>query len=199
MSNNKLTYFPVRGRAETSRLILASAGIKYEDVRIAGEEWLEFKPKTPFGSMPVWEEDGKMLAGSTVIARYLAEKNHLAGGNVWENAQIANTVDFITDLMQEMLKGHFEKDATKKAELEKKFKEETIPKFLGKLESVAGDNGYLWESKLTWADLHLYQLLDYLADKLPWDKFPNLKKMRDNVEANEGVAKWLKDRPKSDF
>ena len=34
MSNIKLTYFPARGRAETSRLILAHAGKKYTDERI---------------------------------------------------------------------------------------------------------------------------------------------------------------------
>ena len=34
MSNIKLTYFPARGRAETSRLILAHAGKKFTDERI---------------------------------------------------------------------------------------------------------------------------------------------------------------------
>ena len=34
MSNIKLTYFPARGRAENSRLILAFAGKKYTDERI---------------------------------------------------------------------------------------------------------------------------------------------------------------------
>ena len=40
----KLTYFNLRGRAEVPRLILAQAGVKYEDNRIAREDWLALKP-----------------------------------------------------------------------------------------------------------------------------------------------------------
>ena len=39
----KLTYFNVRGRAEPSRLILAQAGVDYQDVRIAREDWPKIK------------------------------------------------------------------------------------------------------------------------------------------------------------
>ena len=35
----KLTYFNGRGRGELSRLILAQAGIDYEDHRIGFDEW----------------------------------------------------------------------------------------------------------------------------------------------------------------
>ena len=40
----KLTYFDVRARAELSRIILAQAGVEYEDCRIKGEEWQKMKP-----------------------------------------------------------------------------------------------------------------------------------------------------------
>ena len=39
----KLTYFNLRGRAEPSRLILAQAGVQYEDHRIQREEWPALK------------------------------------------------------------------------------------------------------------------------------------------------------------
>jgi hypothetical protein len=32
----KLTYFDARGRAETARLVLAYAGVQYEDERLTG-------------------------------------------------------------------------------------------------------------------------------------------------------------------
>ena len=35
----KLTYFNGRGRGELSRLILAHAGVDYEDHRIGFDEW----------------------------------------------------------------------------------------------------------------------------------------------------------------
>lgn len=40
----KLIYFNSKGRAELSRLILAQAGVKYEDKRIDKEEWAKMKP-----------------------------------------------------------------------------------------------------------------------------------------------------------
>ena len=40
----KLFYFNARGRAELARLILAQAGVEYEDVRFPREDWPKHKP-----------------------------------------------------------------------------------------------------------------------------------------------------------
>ena len=45
MSTYKLTYFPVRARAEVIRFVFAQAEVKYEDVRIKKETWPELKPR----------------------------------------------------------------------------------------------------------------------------------------------------------
>ena len=39
MSSYKLYYFNLRGSAESSRIIFAQAGVKYEDVRFENEQW----------------------------------------------------------------------------------------------------------------------------------------------------------------
>ena len=44
MPSYKVIYFPSRGRAEPIRMCFAAAGVEFEDVRIAGEKWAEFKP-----------------------------------------------------------------------------------------------------------------------------------------------------------
>ena len=44
MSDIKLVYFNLRGRAEAARFTLAQAGVDYEDVRVTREEWVKLKP-----------------------------------------------------------------------------------------------------------------------------------------------------------
>ena len=204
MPTYKLVYFNLAARAELSRFIFAQAGVKYEDKRIEFKDWPEYKPNTPFGVLPVLEVDGKELGGSVIIARYLAEQFGLAGSNAFENAQIANIVDAIGDLLQEMLKIHFEKDETRKQEMGKKFKEETLPAKLPFFEKRAStnDSGWLYNGKLTWADLAFYLLADLIeskASKDALDSFPGLKKLQKSVETLPNIAKWIEERPKTNL
>lgn len=53
----------------------------------------------PFGQVPVLEVDGKMLAQSNTIARYLAKQHGLAGKDEWEQALADMYGDNINDLM----------------------------------------------------------------------------------------------------
>ena len=50
MPSYKLTYFNARGSVEASRIIMAYADIKYEDIRLEfnGPAWLELKPSRSF-------------------------------------------------------------------------------------------------------------------------------------------------------
>ena len=199
----KLYYFKLKGRAEFARLIFAQAGVQYEDVRIEYEKWPEVKPTMPFGQMPVLEVDGTRIANSIVIARYLAEEFGLAGSNSFENAQLAGIVEAVNDLVAEIRKVNSEKNEEKKAELQKTFSEKTFPFLLGKLEALssANDNGYLWGNKLTWADLAFFNISEYIvsADPTGLDAYPSLKKLKETVEALPNIAKWLKERPETQF
>lgn len=48
----KLFYFDVRGRAETSRLLLRLSETKFEDVKISAEDWgLKMKDVSPTGQV----------------------------------------------------------------------------------------------------------------------------------------------------
>ena len=70
----KLTYFNARGAAEFIRHIFLVSKQEYQDNRVNKEDWPASKAKMPFGQMPVLEEDGKQLAQSIAIARYLSRK-----------------------------------------------------------------------------------------------------------------------------
>jgi glutathione S-transferase len=203
MPQYKLFYFPAKGAAEPIRLLFAYKGIQYEDIRLSGDGWLEKKPEMPFKVMPVLEEDGKKLGGSTVILRYLGEKPEvgLAGSNLWENSFLANIADFIKDLTMEMIRMRYEKDPQRKKEYEEKFQNESAPKFLGKLNEMAQGTGYLSFGRLTWPDLLLYQRLDHLVSVHPdiLKDYPGLIKLKENVENEPNIAKWMKERPKTEF
>ena len=201
-SEYKLYYFPFMGRAEPIRILFAYKGIKYEDIRIPQEKWPEFKPKTPFGTMPVLEEGGKQLGGNQVILRYLAEKAefNVAGSNEWENAWLANIADFVNDFTIEVIKVVFEKDEEKKKELDAKFVAEVVPKYLGKLNEMAKDTGYLCCGRLTYPDISLYYIIIGIAQHKPevMENFPSLQKLISNVVSDPNIAKWLKERPQTD-
>ena len=48
MGKLKLIYFNGRGRGEPARLILAQAGVEYDDERIEFEDWPALKPSKMF-------------------------------------------------------------------------------------------------------------------------------------------------------
>uniref|UniRef100_A0A1X7UTR3 Uncharacterized protein n=1 Tax=Amphimedon queenslandica TaxID=400682 RepID=A0A1X7UTR3_AMPQE len=200
MATYKLFYFPARGAGEPVRLLFAHKEIKYEDIRLAGEEWQKEKPNTPFGVMPVLEEDGKKLGGSAVILRYLGEKYGLAGSNAWDNAHLANISDFIKDFTNELVKVRYEKDETRKQELQKRLAEEVFPKYLGKLNELTAATGYLCCGRLTWPDLQLYNILDYILKGHPevLSNFSGLTSLRKNIEADANMSKWIKERPETE-
>ena len=60
----KLTYLPVRARAENIRMMLKYAGIAYENEVIGGPAWMAVKKDMPFDTLPVVTlEDGSRLEG----------------------------------------------------------------------------------------------------------------------------------------
>ena len=201
MPTYKLYYFNSRGLAEVPRWIFAQAGIEYEDIRVEKDQWPDMKPTMPFGTLPVLEVDGKRLSGSRVIARYLAEQYNLAGSNAFENAEVDSIADGITDFRTELGKALFEKDEKRKEELKKEFSEKTLPTALKRFNELASTGGYLWDNKVTWADFLLLTTLSYITSAHPetLDNYPALKKLQETVESLPNIAKWIKERPVTEF
>lgn len=200
MPRYTLIYFNTKGRAEPIRLIFAQAGVEYEDRRVdRASEWPALKPDTPYGTLPVLEVDGKALAGSSTIARYLAEEFGLAGADAFENAQIDSISDLVDDLTQYMVGAFFEKDETRKAELRKELEEKHFPRYLGILSRLVteGSSGWLFGSKLMWADLKVTAVLDTIGATSPevLPKYPALVALKDSVEKLPNIAKWIAQRP----
>ncbi|PIO58089.1 glutathione S-transferase protein [Teladorsagia circumcincta] len=92
MVHYKLKYFDGRGLAEIVRQVLVVGGCDFEDVRYSFEEFPKHKEELPFGQVPVLEFDGKQLAQSHTIARYLARKfGYLVGDSLtWVDLLVAD-------------------------------------------------------------------------------------------------------------
>lgn len=201
----KLTYLDGRGRAEVARLIFAAAGQKYEDVRIGWDKWPELKPKTPFGQIPILEIDGsKMLCQSVAIDQYLANELNLAGKTAFEKARAHMVIECCGDIVRAIATYFFESNEERKAELEKKYLEEQQSGFLAGLEKILRQNndgdGFVVGDSLTWADLGLINMADWVklageGEKL--DKYEKLSAHRKRIAALPNVAEWLEKRPKT--
>ena len=101
-------------------MILAHAGISYEDYRVPLEDWPAMKPSkvskqitqlgghsiqkhfiftaTPSGTLPLLEFNGTTIIQSLTIGRFLAKQYHLAGQSHMEEAQADMIVDCVADV-----------------------------------------------------------------------------------------------------
>ena len=198
----KLIYFDTIGLGEPIRYIFALAGVPYEDKRFKKEEWPQLKPTTPYGRVPVLEEDGKQLAGGRVIARYLAEKFGLAGENAFENAEIASIADLLDDYVSAVMKVKREEDETRKGALLTEFQKEIGPKYLGILEKEIEISGGPWlrHDVVTWVDLYLAVIVNLTEkhNKELYEGYPGVMRLVTSVHSLPKIAKWLKERPAPD-
>ncbi|XP_075980034.1 glutathione S-transferase 2-like isoform X2 [Anticarsia gemmatalis] len=187
-------YFNGKSMGEGVRLLLAYGGQEFEDRRIEFDEWAAFKPKTPFGGLPILEIDGKQLATVQAICRYLGKKYGLIGDNDEEAFEIDQNVDFLADIRIRAAMAFWDTDE----EMKKKKMEEyakVLPGLLDKLHAIiVKNNGHMAAGKLTWADFHFAGMVDYLKMifHMPdlTDKYPAFKTIADKVYSIPKVKAW---------
>ncbi|XP_055346026.1 probable glutathione S-transferase 7 [Paramacrobiotus metropolitanus] len=200
MPSYKVSYFDMKGRGELARLVLAAAGQKFEDNRLAKGDWGTMKPGTPYGQLPVLEVDGKMLGQSGAMVRYVARQHGLMGSGAWEEALIDSFNDAAMDVFQAAMKVIYGTEESQKAAEGKKFKDETVPgffKIFDKYIQEHGKDGHVVGNKLSLADLALFNVVDQLitiqltgADCA--EQFPNVKKVVDTVKHDPKIDAYLK-------
>ncbi len=90
----KLTYFPVQGRVEPARLLLALGGVAYDFEPVPTATWrgpegkARLLARTPFGQVPLLEDGATLICQSCAIHRYLARKLGLYGSSIEESARV---------------------------------------------------------------------------------------------------------------
>ncbi|GAM24769.1 hypothetical protein SAMD00019534_079440 [Acytostelium subglobosum LB1] len=202
MSTPTLYYFDGRARGEVSRLLFAYAGKKFVDTRGAFPLEEELRAKTPFGQLPYYVDDNIQIAQSVAIEFYLADQLQLAGSSTIERAQILQ----YTLLPADLYAPYFPAYLTNNEAALKLFTSETAPKVFAKLETllVKAGGAYLVGNKLSWADISIFNLLDFFHQQ-PGNlievlkPFPALLAFHKQIAAVPQFAEYLKNRPTTIF
>eukprot|EP00834_Sanchytrium_tribonematis_P003641 NODE_147_length_15617_cov_0.576750.p13 type:complete len:220 gc:universal NODE_147_length_15617_cov_0.576750:13753-14412(+) len=196
----KLTYFDMRGRAESIRLSLEIANIPFEDHRLKREDWPAFKPNTPFGQVPILTIDDKtVLAQSMAILRYVGKLGNLYPQDALQAAFVDQIIHQIADIGDGLVTSFQEKDEVKKMQMREKLANETWPLKFKALEAVLVKfgNGYAVGNQMSIADVLIYTFTWWITsgvlDGIPktiLDQYPTILKVRSQVHEHPKVSEW---------
>lgn len=214
----KLNYFNGKGIAETSRMLLAAAGVEYEDFRYPLDinNWAtydftrdEFDKDKADGKLwksmdklPFLQVDGKTIFQSKAIERYIANRYLLMGGDLEDGAIIDSYCECLRDFKTAY---HVEKKKENKEEAMNKWFTELLVNKLEVLDSIISNkgtnlDGYAVGGKLSLADVSIYTfLVEYFDNKegvlKAYENCPKLKAIVKTVGENEKIKHWIETRP----
>jgi glutathione S-transferase len=206
MPKLKLTYFDFDGgRGEPARLALHLGGIAFEDRRIAFKDWDAHRESTPFRALPVLEVDGRVVAQSNSINRYVGR---LAGLYPKDELQ-ALLCDEVMDAVEDM-DTPIGNTIDLPPEGKKKAREELaagfLPRYLTQLEArlKAAGGEYFADGRLTVGDLKVWMMvrwlrggvLDYLPRDLVDRTAPLLVRHAERLAAHPKIAAYYAGRRK---
>ena len=209
MTTPTLVYFHARGRAEVIRLVLAEAGVDYQEHPVGkGTPPVNGRPTDftalkasgdlPFEAVPVWEEPGGFrLAQSLAIVNHLGRTHGLGGRTPAEAAKVDEWLGGIEDVRAEVRKlaaAPPERRAAVRSEL----RTATLPRWLGYLDRLLranrGGQGFAVGEGITVADLALYYLLELLRDNglgEAIDRYPALVAFAQRIASRPRIAAYL--------
>ncbi len=194
MTVARLTYFRGRGRAETTRWMLAASGIAFINMPIDTPEAmsaLRATGKLPFDQMPLLEIDGLNLSQSSAMIRYLARRGGFYGANdtdaMWCDLIAGVAADFAETAIQVPFKPSLEIAI---ADLEARFAK-FGHRFEARLEEQ--NSGFCAADSMTFADIVLSEAISLYLEWRPeiLENTPRLKSMYEAVVSHPGIAAYL--------
>nr|5LCZ_A Chain A, Glutathione S-transferase A1,Glutathione S-transferase alpha-2,Glutathione S-transferase A1,Glutathione S-transferase alpha-2,Glutathione S-transferase A1 [synthetic construct]5LCZ_B Chain B, Glutathione S-transferase A1,Glutathione S-transferase alpha-2,Glutathione S-transferase A1,Glutathione S-transferase alpha-2,Glutathione S-transferase A1 [synthetic construct]5LD0_A Chain A, Glutathione S-transferase A1,Glutathione S-transferase alpha-2,Glutathione S-transferase A1 [synthetic co len=193
----KLHYFNARGRMESTRWLLAAAGVEFEEKFIKSAEDLDKLRNDGylmFQQVPMVEIDGMKLVQTRAILNYIASKYNLYGKDMKERALIDMYSEGILDLTEMIIQLVIcppDQREAKTALAKDRTKNRYLPAFEKVLKSHGQD--YLVGNRLTRVDIHLLELLLYVEefDASLLTSFPLLKAFKSRISSLPNVKKFL--------
>jgi len=208
MTKPTLLYFRARGRAEVIRLVLAEAGVEYEEHHVGKAtpptggrptDLAELKAAglLPFGAVPVWEEPGLRLAQSAAIVNHLARRHGLLPADPLEAARYDELMGAVDDVRAELRK-LFLATTQHSREIRYELEHNILPRWLADLERLLAPRlaatGFAVGHAMTAADLALWYMLETAKDNglgAPLETCPALAAFFDRVAARPRIAAYL--------
>lgn len=194
MTTATLTYFLGRGRAETTRWMLAAAEVGFSNVAVETPEdlaALRAADRLPFDQLPLLEIDGHCLSQSSAMIRYLARRAGLYGATdidaMWCDLIAGVAADFAETAMQAAFKPNADAAI---ADLEARFAK-FGPRFEARI--AAQGSGFVAAETMTFADVVLAEALSSYLEWCPdlLSGSPGLAAMYDAVTNRPGIAGYL--------
>lgn len=98
----RLTYFNLRGRAESIRLFLHANEIEFDDHRVDSfHEWATLKPTLPFTGLPIYESSGLRVCESHAILRHLHRTQSLTAPNEKHAVELDTTEEVFAEARED--------------------------------------------------------------------------------------------------
>jgi glutathione S-transferase len=204
MKKLKLTYFDFDGgRGEPARLALHIGGIPFEDERISLKDWPQIRERTPFQALPILEVDGRVVAQSNSINRYVGKLAGLYPQDDWQALLCDEVMDAAEDIGTR-IGNTIDLPADAKQQAREELAAGRIPRHLEQLQArlKAAGGEYFADQRLTVADLKIYMLVRWLRsgalDHIPKDLVervaPLLVKHFERVASRPEIAEYYKRR-----
>ncbi len=209
MTRPTLIYFAARGRAELIRLVLAEAGVDYQEHPVGkGTPPVNGRPtdfaalkasgELPFEAVPVWEEPGGFrLAQSLAIVNHLGRTHGLGGRTPIEAARVDEWLGAFEDVRAELRK-LTPMPPDQRPAFRAELRTTILPRWLGWLDRLLranrGGAGFTVGEGITVADVALYYLLETIRDNgmgEAIDRYPALAAFEKRIAGRPRIAAYL--------
>jgi glutathione S-transferase len=201
MPTLKLTYFDIHaGRGEVARIALFMGKIAYEDERVPFSALAALKPELPFGTLPILEVDGQVLAQSNGINRFVGKLAGLYPGDALQAAFCDEAMDAVEDIAVRITGSFTISDPEEKKRARQALADGPISQYLTALARRLEQRGGEWfaDGRLTVADLKVFLWirhlksgqLDHVPTDLPERVAPAIVAHYERVKRHPDVAAY---------
>ena len=195
-------------RAEVGRIALFMGGVKFDDVRIKREDFLNAKESgklndgtvLPFHQIPCLVVDGVSIAQTGAIARFCGKLGGLyPTDDLVKAANIDQFIDFMTDLNVMVSNTGNENDENKKIKARQELAAGPLRRKLAMLERCMSENSsWIVPSDVSIADIAIWRVLGWLTsgiiDGLPTNilsDFPRTTQLCLAVDKHPKIQDWV--------